>query len=63
MTNRAKTGIVLSALVMGLAGCSDSGSSSTAPSTRHPAAGWVHPAYSLSNVTLSGVVYEGTPTG
>jgi hypothetical protein len=64
MTSKAKTGIVLSALVLGLAGCSDSGSSSIAPSTRRPAgAGWVHPAYTLSNVTLSGVVSEGTPTG
>ena len=31
---------------------------------RRPAgAGWVHPSYNLSNVTLSGVVSEGTPLG
>jgi hypothetical protein len=63
MPNRTQIRIVLSMLALGLVGCSASGPSPTAPSTRHPDAGWVHPSFDLSNVTLSGVVSEATTTG
>lgn len=66
MTNRTLTGIVLVMLAQGLAGCGGS-SSSPAPLTPSPVPPPAGPSpgfsYTLSGVTLSGFVYEVTPTG
>jgi hypothetical protein len=65
MTNRIQTGLVLSVLVLGVAGCnSDSRLPSVAPSPMPPLP--VPPSastYTLSNVTLSGMVFEETLNG
>ena len=67
MTNRMQTGIMLSALVLGLSGCSGSNSSSTSPSIRPPVStqpSFLPPAPGyLIEVTLSGVVSEETLNG
>jgi hypothetical protein len=74
LTNKTHIGIVLTVLVLALAACSDSSSSSTAPSTSSPSSsppptppgyppGFPPAGFTLSNVTLSGVVFEETPNG
>lgn len=66
MTNRARTGVVLFAMVLALAGCSDSGSSpttptpSTPPAPAQPSPG---PVAFRPDVILSGVVFEETANG
>jgi hypothetical protein len=65
MTNSTPIRIVLSGLVLALAACSGSGSFPTAPSTAAPVI--ARPSdpsgYTLSDVTLSGVVFEETLNG
>jgi len=72
MTNRPQIGIVLPVLVLALAACSDSSSSWTAPAPLAPSPPPTRPSdppsfppagYTLSNVTLSGVVFEDTLNG
>jgi hypothetical protein len=65
MTNRTLIRIVLSGLVLALGACNGSGSYPTAPSTPAPVpAPAVDPfGYTLSDVTLSGVVFEETLNG
>jgi hypothetical protein len=72
MTKRTLIGIVLSVLVLALAACSDSSSTITAPSTSLPLpqptppgrpSGFPPAGFILTNVTLSGVVFEETPNG
>jgi hypothetical protein len=71
MTGRTLTGIVLLVLAQGVAGCGGPDSSPTpvTPSPRPPQAvvpaptAAVFPPGTLTGVSLSGVVYELTPTG
>jgi len=65
MTHRIRSALVLSALVMGLAGCSSEPPPyvPTAPSAPVPARRPSDPAVYMPNVTLSGVAFEETPTG
>jgi hypothetical protein len=65
MTPRLRSAFVLSALVMGLAGCSDAPPPyvPTAPSAPVSARPSPEPAVYVSDVTLSGVAFEETPTG
>lgn len=68
MTSRARTGVVLSAVVLALAGCSDSGSTPTGPTPTVQAPTPAPPPPSTPttfrpSVTLSGVVFEETATG
>ena len=65
MTNRVRTRIVLSVLALAQVGCGHSEPSPTAPSPSNvpvvPQAG--APVYTLSNVILSGMVFEETANG
>jgi hypothetical protein len=67
MTNRTQSGFFVLMLAAGLTGCSDAPWSPTVPSTilvqqtAPPTPSG--PATSMVEVTLSGVVYEVTPTG
>ena len=65
MTLRMRSVFVLSALVLGHAGCSHGSPSyvPTKPSAPVPARPSGDPAVYMSDVTLSGVVFEETPTG
>jgi hypothetical protein len=68
MTNRTHVGFLLVVLAMGLAGCDGARPTSpTAPVAALPqptAAPTPNgPGYRVADVTLSGVVYEETPTG
>ena len=64
MTNKTHTGILIVVLAAGLAGCGGA-SSPSAPSTAQPQQTGPDTYYvaDVTNVTLSGVVYEMTPTG
>lgn len=67
MTSKTHTGFLLMVLAVGLAGCSgDSATSPTAPSAEPQQAPRLNPngrGEYVVNATLSGVVYEVTPTG
>jgi len=67
MMNRTPTGMVLFVLVLGLAGCGDSGLQSTTPSPVPappvPVQNPPFPILNLTDATLSGLVFEETPNG
>ena len=64
MTNRLRPWIVLSVFVLGLIGCSsDPHPLPAAPSLPPVVSSPGVPVYTLSNVTLSGVVFEETASG
>lgn len=73
MRNQTVVGIALLVLAQGVAGCGDTDSSSTplgpstvapqaAPPPPRPPGSWLA-GYTLKDVSISGVVYESTPTG
>jgi hypothetical protein len=63
MTNRTQSGVLLLVLAAGLVGCNDGPYSPTAPSQQTSPPTSSGAAYVTKDVTLSGVVFELTPTG